>query len=317
MTGFVMRRLGQALFVAWLVSLVVFVLTRSLPGGAAKATLGKEATAAQIAEFNHQQGFDRSIPEQYWIWISRVVQGDFGYSYRLNMPVSSAIANALPKTMLLVGLATAVSLLVAIPLGSVQAIRRGKPFDRLIGACSFLVYATPTFLIGLMLILVMAVEFQVFPSSAPTSDSLVTILGSPQGMVLPVLTLALGNIALYARYMRSSMSETLTSDFVRTARAKGLSRAQVLARHAVPNSLRSVVTIVGFSIPGLLAGSVVVEQVFNYPGMGMLFWTAAQYNDYPTQLAIVLLVSVATVLGSLVADIAYRLLDPRVSYERV
>ena len=313
MRSYVLRRLGQAVLVAWLVSLAVFVLTRSLPGGAAKAILGKTATPAQIAHFRQEMGYNQSILRQYIRWIGDVLHGNFGYSYKLNEPVSAAIAAALPKTAVLIALVTILSVAVAILLGSYQALRRDGLPDRLLGALQFLAYATPAFFLGLMLVLLFAVQLHVFPATAPSGDSIGAILADPQGLVLPVLTLAAANIAVYTRYMRSAMLDTLTADYIRTARAKGLSRREMIIRHAGPNSLTSVVTIVGLSVPGLLAGSVIVEQVFNYPGMGLLFWTEAQYNDYPTVLAIVLLVSLATVVGNLLADIGYVLLDPRIS----
>lgn len=312
MEWYIARRLGQAVMVAWLVSLAVFVLTRMLPGGAAKAILGKGATPAQIVYFNHQMGYDRSIPHQYATWISQVARGNLGFSYKLNEPVASAIGAALPKTALLVGIAIAVSLIIAIPLGSFQALRKDGVTDRALSALSFVVYATPSFFLGLMLILLFAVHLRLFPAEAPSGTAIASILGDPQALVLPVATLAAANVAMYSRYMRSSMVETLTADFVRTARSKGLSRRLVVMRHVGPNSLTSIVTLVGLSVPGLLAGSVIVEQVFNYPGMGLLFWTEAQYNDYPTELAVVLIVSIATVAGNLLADISYVLLDPRV-----
>jgi peptide/nickel transport system permease protein len=316
MKGYVVRRLGQAAVVTWMVSLAVFFLTRLLPGGAAKATLGKTATPLQIAHFNHQMGYDRSIPYQYAVWINHLAHGDLGFSYKLNEPVSSAIGQALPKTVLLVGLSTILALAVAIPMGSFQALRKDGMADRLLSPLSFLAYATPSFFLGLVLVLLFSVKLQLLPATAPSGTSIGAILSDPAGLVLPVVTLAAASIAMYSRYMRSSMLETLAADFVRTARAKGLNRTAIIVRHVGPNSLTSIVTLVGLSVPGLLAGSVIVEQVFNYPGMGLLFWTEAEFNDYPTELAIVLIVSVATVFGNLLADIGYAVLDPRISYDR-
>jgi peptide/nickel transport system permease protein len=188
--------------------------------------------------------------------------------------------------------------------------------DRLLSPLSFLAYATPSFFLGLVLVLLFSVKLQLLPATAPSGTSIGAILSDPAGLVLPVVTLAAASIAMYSRYMRSSMLETLAADFVRTARAKGLNRTAIIVRHVGPNSLTSIVTLVGLSVPGLLAGSVIVEQVFNYPGMGLLFWTEAEFNDYPTELAIVLIVSVATVFGNLLADIGYAVLDPRISYDR-
>lgn len=312
MTRHVIRRIGQAVLVTWLVTLITFVLSRSLPGGAAKATLGKEATQQQLAKFIHDMGYDQSIFIQYKIWLGGILTGDLGYSYKLNMPVSQAIADALPKTLLLVGLSTAFALAVAVPLGTAQALRANGLMDRVVGSMSFLLYAMPTFLLGILLVMFFAVKLGWFSVSAPSGSSVLDILGQPKDLVLPVLTLSASSIAVYSRFVRSSVLDTLASEYVRTARAKGLGRREVLLRHVLPNSMTSVVTLLGLSVPILLTGAVIVEQVFNYPGMGLLFWTQAQYNDYPTELAIVVLASGATVIGNLFADLGYAILDPRV-----
>ncbi len=311
MSGYVSRRLAQALLVTWIVSVITFVLSRTIPGGA-KAVLGKTATPAQIEQFNLDMGYNESLLTQYRAWIENLLHADFGYSYHLNAPVADAIGAALPRTALLLGMSVMLALVVAIPLGTLQATRHNGLLDRMVGTVSFLAYATPSFLVGILLVTVFAVKLGWVSAAAPGGESVSDIISQPRDLILPVFTLAFPSIALYTRYVRSSVLDNLGADFVRTARAKGRSRRGVLFSHVVPNSLTSVVTILGLSVPALLTGAVIVEQVFNYQGMGLLFWTAARYSDYQTQLAIVVLAAVATVVGNLLADLAYTALDPRV-----
>lgn len=316
MQRYITHRLLQAAMVLLLVALIVFTMLHLLPGGPGRAILGKAATPAQIALFEHQMGYDKPIPVQFGIWLSQLLRGDLGFSYKLNRPVATAIAQALPKTAFLTAAAIVVALAIAIPLAVLQAVRRNKASDYVGAALSFIFYATPTFFLGLVLAIVFGVEFHLVPTEAPQTNSLGGILANFNAMILPIMTLALGTVSLFSRYLRSSILDNLVEDYVRTARAKGLSARRILVRHVLRNSLTSVVTLLGLSVPWLLAGSVIVEQLFNYPGMGLLFWNEAQFNDFPVELAIVLLVGVATVLGNLFADIGYAVLDPRVRYQR-
>jgi peptide/nickel transport system permease protein len=316
MRRYMVQRLLQAAVVLFFVSLIVFFMLHALPGGAGRAILGKAATPWQVARFDRQMGYDRPIPVQYWLWVTQLLRGDLGFSYKLNEPVSTAIAQALPKTVLLASAAVVVALMVAVPLAILQAVQRNKAADYAGTALAFLLYATPTFFLGLGLSTIFGVELHMLPTEAPQTNSVAGILSDSAAMILPVATLSLGLIALFGRYLRSSILDNLGEDYVRTARAKGLPPRRILMRHVFRNSLTSVVTMLGLSVPWILSGTVIVEQVFNYPGMGLLFWNEAQYNDFPVVLAIVLLVSIATVVGNLLADIGYAVLDPRVRYHR-
>jgi peptide/nickel transport system permease protein len=313
-TGYIVRRLMQAVVVLFLVSVIVFVMLHLLPGGEGRAILGKTATPAQVAQFNLRMGYDRPIPVQYLSWVSQLIRGNLGFSYRMNEPVSAAIAEALPKTALLTSVSILVALVISVPLAVLQAVRRNKISDYVATGFSFILYATPTFFLGLALVILFGVDMRLFPAEAPQTNSIAGILGDFRAMILPIATLSLGTVALFSRYLRSSILDNLAEDFVRTARAIGLSGRQVISRHVLRNSLTSVITLLGLSVPWVLAGSVIVEEVFNYPGMGLLFWNEAQVNDFPVELAIVLIVGVATVMGNLLADIGYALLDPRVRY---
>ncbi|MFJ9467588.1 ABC transporter permease [Streptomyces caniferus] len=312
MTRFLARRLAQALVVLLLVSVIVFVLLHLLPGGPARAILGVQATPESVAHFNHQQGYDRSWPEQYAGYLGRLLTGDLGESYKLNRSVAGLLAERLPKTALLAGLALGLAALSAVPLGILQAVRRGKAADHLLTGAAFLAYATPVFFLGLVLLLVFSQQLPLLPAEAPQADTVGGILADPLALVLPVVTAALGIIAAFSRYMRSAVLDNLGEDYVRTARAKGQSEARILARHVLRNALIPLATLLGLYLPTLFSGTLVIESMFNYPGMGLLFWNAAQSSDFPVLLGVTLVVGVATVLGSLITDIAYAVLDPRI-----
>ncbi len=314
MTGYLVRRLGQAVVVLLIVSLIVFLLLHMLPGGIARAVLGARATASQIATFNRENGFDRPILLQFVTWLGRLLHGDFGYSYHLNQSVSSLIGAYLPKTILLNLLALVLSVACAVPIGVAQAVRRNSAFDYIATGLGFVFYSAPLFFLALVLVMWFSLRLGWFPSEAPQSSSVVGILSQPRAMVLPVVSLALVQISLFSRYMRSAFMDALVQDYVRTARAKGASEARVHYVHVLRNSLIPMATLLGLSLPGILAGSVIVEQVFNYPGMGLLFWQEAQVDDYPTLLGITLVVGIATVVGNLLSDVLYAVLDPRVRY---
>ncbi len=307
MTRFLLRRTGQAIIVLLLVSLIVFVLLHLLPGGAARAVLGPRATPVQIANFNHENGLDKPVFQQYLIWLGHLLQGDLGYSYRLNQSVASLIGAKLPKTILLNLLALIIAVAIAIPIGVAQAVRRNGFFDYTATLLGFIFYSTPIFFLSFMLVLLFSLNLGWFPAQAPQGTTVAASLSQPAGLVLI-------DLALFTRYMRSAMLDNLVQDYVRTAYAKGAAERRVVYRHVLRNSLIPMVTILGLSLPVLLAGSVITEQVFNYPGMGLLFYQEAVTNDYPVLLGITLVVGVATVVGNLLADIGYAVLDPRVRY---
>ncbi|MFF1925065.1 ABC transporter permease [Streptomyces sp. NPDC058221] len=314
--SFLIRRVLQALAVVLLVTVVVFCLLHALPGGPARGILGPQATAQQITAFNHEQGLDKPLPVQYVYYLNQLIHGDLGISYTLNEPVSQLITERLPKTLLLTILSAVVGLLFAVPLGVWQAVRRNKPADYIITTLSFIAYSTPVYFLGLILVLVFSQVLPWFPAQAPQGNGVLDVLSQPQGLVLPVVAGAATMIAVFSRYMRSATLENLTEDYVRTARAGGTSARSVLTRHVFRNSLTPVVAMLGYYVPVLFGGALVVEQLFNYPGMGLLFWTGAQSSDYPVLLGCVLVISVATVIGTLLADILQRVIDPRVKAGR-
>jgi peptide/nickel transport system permease protein len=315
MVGYLIRRTLQALVVIFLVTLFTFALQHLVPGGAIRALIDNpRATPQQIAFYTHLYGFDRPVYVQYGKWIWQMLQGNLGYSAKLNLTVTSELALYLPKTIVLVLIGTAVSLLAGIPLGLYQAVKRYTVPDYILTGVSFVGYATPTFFVGLLLVSWFAIDIRLFPPFAPQSSSVLGVLSQPKALVLPVLAYAFVLYALWSRYMRSSVMDNLVQDYVRTARAKGASERRVLWGHIFRNSLTAIVTLLGLSLPSLVAGVIFIEVVFNYPGMGLAFYVAAQNFDFPTLLGFTVIATVATILGNLLADISYAVLDPRVRY---
>lgn len=314
MIGYIVRRVLQAIVVVVAVSIVVFLFIHLLPGGAARATLGPTATPLQLREFNQANGLDHPLPEQYLDYVDRLVHGNLGYAYSLNEPVSRLLAQDLPKTAVLVGLAYLLALVVGVPLGIWQALHRDKISDHTFTALAFIGYSMPAFWLGLLLILFFSIDLHVFPPQAPQGNTITSILGDPMGLILPVVTLAVVTFAGFSRFARSSTIDNLAEEYIRTAQAKGLRPRRVLARHLVRNALLPLIGILGLTLPTVVSGAIVIEQVFNYPGMGLLLWNAAISRDYPTLLGATLVVSVATVVGSLLADVLYAVADPRIKY---
>src|ERR1039458_2860197 len=286
MTGFIIRRLGQSVIVVLGVTLITFIMLHLLPGSLARDILGNRATAQAIAQFNHQNHLDRSLIIQYWFFLKQLLHGNLGYSYQFNRSVDSLLAIDLPRDLVLGGLSLIFSLMIAIPVGIAQAVKRNKAVDYVGTGVSFILYSMPQYAIALLLIQFLAISFHVFPAEAPQGTSALSMLEHPAGLVLPVASLTLVSYAYFSRYMRSSAIDTLAQDYIRTARAKGLPERLVLTRHLLRNSLIAVVTLVGLSIPVVITGTLIIEQVFNFPGAGLEYFQAALRNDYEVMLGI-------------------------------
>ena len=315
MTGYILRRIGQAVIVLLGVTILVFILQHLLPGSIARAIIGPRASAAQLAAFNREYGLDRALPVQYFSFLNQVVHGNLGYSFKQNTSVDAIVLHDLPNDIVLVGTSLVLALLIAIPLGIAQAVRRNKLTDYTATGVSFLLYSMPAYLLGLLLISVFAVNLRLLPAEAPQEPTIAGVLSDPAGLVLPIATLTLVTCALFSRYMRSSAIESLAQDYIRTARAKGLGQFAILSRHLLRNSLIPVVTLVGISLPGILTFGLIVEELFNFPGIGLAYFNAAVNGDYPVVFGVTVLVALATVAGNLFADVAYAILDPRVRYD--
>jgi peptide/nickel transport system permease protein len=315
MISYIIRRLGQAVIVILGVTLLVFVLRHLLPGSIARAILGVHASPQAITQFNKANGLDKPLPLQYVSYLGQLIHGNLGYSFKQNMTVDMIIKNELPNDVLLVGASLVLSLLIAVPLGLLQAARRNTVTDYAVTGISFILYAMPSYMLGLLLVAFFAVDLRMLPATAPYNSSLSGLLADPSALVLPIATLTLVTCALFSRYMRSSAIEGLAQDYIRTARAKGVGTRGILFKHLLRNSVIPVVTLVGVSIPGILTFGLIIEQLFNYPGVGLSYYNAAVNGDYPVVYGITVLVALVTVLGNLFADVTYAVLDPRVRYE--
>jgi peptide/nickel transport system permease protein len=300
-TAFLARRVLQAVAVLLLVTLVVFALLRLAPGAAAAGVLGSGTAHSEFLV-------------QYLSWLGQVLRGNLGFSALRNEPVTSVLAACLPRTLALMITATVVALVVAVPAGIVQAVRRGRGADHALRGLTLLFYGTPSFVLGNVLILVFAVRLHAFGVEGPQAPGIMAVITDWRDMTLPVATLSLMMIALFARYMRSSAIDSLSEDYVEAARARGAGERRVLVRHVLRNSLAPIVTLLGLSLPQIIGGAVVVETVFNIQGMGWELWQAAQNRDFPVTLGFTLVIGIAAVIGSLLTDIGYAVLDPRVRY---
>jgi peptide/nickel transport system permease protein len=310
------RRVLQSIVVLLLVTLITFALLRLIPGNPAVAVMGPSAyrNPAAIAQFDKVYGFNRPWYGQYWLWLDNLLHFNLGYSWKLNQSVVSLLGNHLPKTVFLVGLSIILALILAVPIGTVQAVRRNKIVDHFFNGFSTVFYAMPAFLLSLVLIWVFADKFAIFPPEGPQGEGVAVLFTNFNALILPIISLTLITIALFSRYMRSSVLDNLVQDYVRTAKAKGASQRRILFRHVLRNSLIPIATLLGLLLPAIFAGALITESVFNYPGMGYLFFQSALNQDYPVLLGITVVVAIATVVGSLLADIAYAVLDPRVRY---
>lgn len=304
MLAFLIRRLIHAVFVIFGVSVIIFVLMY-LTGDPTSVMVPNDATPEQIADLRHRMGFDRPIYVQYGLFVEHAVQGDFGYSYRIQQPALNLVLQRVPMTLRLAGASVAISLIIAIPIGILAAVKRNSIFDRISMIGVLFGQSMPTFWFGIMAILLVSVKLHWLPTSG--------YLG-PKYIILPALTLGLYTSAVVARILRSSLIDVLNRDYIRTARSKGLEQRAVLLRHALKNAAIPVITVIGLQIGYLLGGSVVTETVFSYPGMGLLAIQAIRGRDMPVVQAFVICTAVVIVLINLLVDLLYTYLDPRVQY---
>ena len=312
MIRFILRRFGQSIVVVIGVTIATFILLHLLPGSPIRAILGPRATPLAVHQLTVELGLNKPIPVQYAVWVNNLLHLNLGYSYKLDQPVTALLAERIPKTLFLVGVSLILAIIIAIPLGVLMAVRRTKPDDYVLTGLSFIFYSMPTFWLGLLLIGLFSAILNWFPPEAPQDQF--SVFSQLNGMVLPVATLTLVTVALFSRYTRSSVLEQSIQDYVRTARSKGLSNGAVLFHHVLRNALIPVITLIGLSLGGILSGAVVVESVFNYPGMGLLFFQSAVDDDFPVLLGVTVVVALATVAGNLIADLLYAVIDPRIRY---
>jgi len=302
-TAYLVRRLLQAVAVVLLVTLIVFGLFQL---GPAARRVGVVSGAAAHKQFLLQ----------YLGWLGQLLHGNLGYSARQGEAVSTLLATSVPRTIVLMGISLVLALLIAIPVGLAQAVRRSRPVDHVLRTLTVVFYGTPAFVLGNVLVLVFGINLRIFGAEAPQATNVGGIITDWRDLTLPVLTLSLVTLAIFARYMRSAAADTLDEEFIEAARARGAGDQRILTRHVLRNSLAPIVTLVGLSIPQVLGGAVIVETLFNFRGVGYQIWQAATNQDLPVILGFTLVIAVGAAVGSLLADIGYALLDPRVRYTR-
>ncbi|MFT4040591.1 MAG: ABC transporter permease [Thermomicrobiales bacterium] len=313
MGRYVARRLLILVGQVFLVATIVFLLIRLVPGDPARAILGESAGEEQVAKVRTQLGIDRPLPEQYVRWLGRTAQGDLGVSISSGRPVSLDIQQRIGNTVELIVLSIVVSLVIGMPLGVLAALRANRPTDYVISSVAVLGLSLPSFVVGTIMLLVFGLRLGWLPPSqfVPWQDDLAQHL---RVVALPVLALSASTIAVIIRMTRSAMLEVVRQDYIRTARAKGLADQTVIWRHALRNALNPVVSIVGLEVAALLGGTVIVETIFNWPGLSSLLIAGVRARDYPVVQGVVLLIAVLTVLINLIVDLVYGWLDPRISY---
>jgi peptide/nickel transport system permease protein len=312
-TAYLARRVLLMVPVAFLVTVVVFTLVRLSPGDPVLTYAGEERDPVQLEQIRRSLGLDQPWPVQYVSWLGRAVQGDLGRSIRTKQPVTEAIWERLPATFLLGGTAVLLSVSVALVVGTLSAVKRNSPLDLLATGITLAGVSLPNFFLGLILILLFALVLRIFPPGGYVR------LGEDLGgglwrLVLPAVTLASASMAVNVRQMRSSLLDVLSQDYIRTARAKGLRERAVIARHALKNALIPVVTLVGLQVGAIIEGAVITETIFFWPGIGKLLVDSIAGRDYPVVQAVVLVSALSFMLSTLLVDLLYAWLDPRISY---
>ncbi len=306
MGSYLLRR-GMDLVLTLLgVSIVIFMIIRLVPGDPARLIAGTEATEADVANIRRQFGLNAPLPVQYLRYAEALVKGDLGRSLRNRQPVTALLRARLPNTLALAGASLAVTLVIGVGTGMLAAIRRGTAFDTVSMVIALVGVSMPGFWLGLMLIFLFAVRLGWLPTSGA---------GGIKHLILPAVTLGVGNAAIIARLTRANLLEVLHQEYVRTARAKGLRPRSVLVGHAMRNAIIPTLTVLGLQWGTLLAGSVVIETVFAWPGVGRLLVDSVAVRDYPVIQACVLLFALVFMLTNLLVDVAYALLDPRIRYD--
>jgi len=321
------RRLLQSIPVFFAITMITFGLIHAVPGGpTARLELDPDIKPEDIARIRANMGLDKPVWLQYLIWVglaeggegrrSGLLQGDLGISYIDQTPVGRSIVDRLPNTLLLTATSLVLSLLVAVPLGVISAIRRNSWVDNVATVASTAGVSIPSFWFGLVAILVFSVRLRWLPSGGMyTLGQERNVLDLARHLILPVAILSILNVAGWNRYVRGSMLEVIRQDYIRTARAKGLKECCVIVRHGLRNALVPVTTLMGLSLPGLVGGALVTETIFGWPGMGRLAYHAATKRDYPVIMGVLVMSAVLVLVGNLLADLSYALLDPRVKAE--
>jgi peptide/nickel transport system permease protein len=313
MTQFIIRRLIHAVFIMWGCATIVFFLLRAVPGDPVNVMLGQEYTPEAAAQLRKNLGLDRPLYVQYGKWFGNVLQGDLGRSITTSEPVTRAIKSGMSKTLSITAMAFLIGLVIAVPMGTLAALRRGGVFDYIASISTFVGISLPPFWFGIVFILLFAVKLGWLPSLGytPLSEGVWEWF---KHLILPSLAAGVGEAAILMRFVRAGLLEVLGSDYVRTARAKGLRERKVIMRHAMRNALIPVVTVAGLSLAGLIGGLVITETVFSIRGIGRVLIGSIFDKDYPVVQGVILLIALIFVMANLLVDVLYAFLDPRIRY---
>jgi len=324
MYAYVIRRLLYAILTFFGITVVTFALIHSVPGDPVSfftGAAGMNVSGPALEAIRHEYHLDRPLREQYFHWLRGVVTLDFGRSMVDRRPVSTWIFERLPRTLMLSGIAFVLAAAIGIPIGLWSGAHSNRLLDRGSSIVFFLLYSLPTFWVALLLADLFSVRLGVLPLFGMSSDGYSElslggrIVDRTRYLILPVLTLTIGQIAIFARFSRSALSEVIRQDFILTARAKGVGEGALVWRHAGRNTLLPLITLLGLTIPYLLSGSLIVEAIFQWPGIGLLYFDSIWARDYPTIMGLTVVSAVLTLLASLIADILYAAADPRVRFE--
>ncbi|MEJ5223699.1 MAG: ABC transporter permease [Anaerolineales bacterium] len=322
MANYLIRRLLQAALTLFVISLILFGLISSVPGGIMSAyEENPDFTSADIERLREKYGLNDPVPVRYLKWLGNTLQGDWGNSFVSKRPAIQEIQERLPNTLILMGTMLIITLLIAIPLGIISALKQYSIFDHIATTLAFAGQSLPVFWFGLMLIIVFHVTLKRPDGTPLLPGSGMATLGAPfslvdriEHLILPVTMLALVSAAGYMRYLRSSMLDVIHEDYIRTARAKGLTERLVIYRHALRNALIPLVTLIGLDLPSLFGGALFTETIFAWPGIGRLYFTAALKTDYPVVMAVLVIYSALIILSNLLVDVVYAAIDPRIKY---
>jgi peptide/nickel transport system permease protein len=312
LTGYVVRRLIQLVPIVLGVTVLVFFLIHLVPGDPARTILGNHATPQKVALLHHEWGLDKPLPVQYWRFLRRMVRGDLGSSLFYSVPAGRLVVQRLPPTLWLIGLGTLFSVLIAVPLAALAATKRDRLPDQIVRAVPLVGLGFPQFWLGIMLLLAFGLHLG---RGFPVGGYGASVLGHLHSMFLPSLTVALAIAPILVRSLRASLLEVFESDYVTTARSKGLSEGRVLVRHALRNAVISTVSVLGVNIGFLVGGTLVIEQVFALPGIGQLMINSIFQRDFPVVQAVTLVFAIMVVLVYLLTDVVHALLDPRVRFD--
>jgi len=319
MVEFILKRLVQSIILVFIVLTITFFLLHLAPGDPMARYYSPEISPETVKAIREKLGLDRPLHEQYAKWMASFIRGDFGVSLEFHRPVKELLAEAIPNTLRLTVAALFLHITLGVLLGILSAAKRYSLFDRVNTVAALFLYSIPSFWLALMMILLFSLKLGILPSSHMQSieteglSGLALFLDQLKHLVLPAFVLGIASAASTARYMRGSMLDVLREDYIRTARAKGLPEKEVFLKHAFKNAALPIVTIIGLSLPFLLGGAVVTEQIFSWPGMGRLAVQAIYSRDYPVILAVNFVVAVMVIMGNLLADVSYAFLDPRIT----